>query len=238
MSPLNVRDPSSPRFAPTARRDPRRCRLWPSYGRARLRSMRTRRPAVRSGSLGRPARRVPGALVFWSGYRRYVRAAGRCRKIFVPRLRCGAVRDEPCAAAGVHAGLAAGCGRVPSGSVLGRRRRAAGAGSARRRKGRGCRIRPPAAGSAGSGPAPRSWGWRSRRWRWSWAVRRSRRPPGRAGSRWRRSAPRSARPPGCRAGAVGAWRFASAVTGGRLIAANTSRPGLWSAGGVSCLLPP
>src|SRR5260370_40754892 len=29
-----------------------------------------------------------GPVVFWSGYRRYVRAAGRCRKIFVPRLRC------------------------------------------------------------------------------------------------------------------------------------------------------
>ena len=29
-----------------------------------------------------------GPLVFWSGYRRYVRAAGRCQKIFVPRLRC------------------------------------------------------------------------------------------------------------------------------------------------------
>ena len=29
-----------------------------------------------------------GPLVFWSGYWRYVREAGRCRKIFVPRLRC------------------------------------------------------------------------------------------------------------------------------------------------------
>ena len=29
-----------------------------------------------------------GPLVFWSGYRRHVRAAGCCRKIFVPRLRC------------------------------------------------------------------------------------------------------------------------------------------------------
>jgi len=29
-----------------------------------------------------------GPLVFWPGYRRYVREAGRCRKIFVPRLRC------------------------------------------------------------------------------------------------------------------------------------------------------
>ena len=28
-------------------------------------------------------------MMFWAGYRRYVRAAGRCRKIFVPRLRCG-----------------------------------------------------------------------------------------------------------------------------------------------------
>jgi putative transposase len=31
-----------------------------------------------------------GALVFWSGYWRNVREAGRCRKIFVPRLRCAA----------------------------------------------------------------------------------------------------------------------------------------------------
>ena len=41
-----------------------------------------------------------GPLVFWSGYRRYVRAAGRCRKIFVPRLRCA-----PCGAS--HALLSA-----------------------------------------------------------------------------------------------------------------------------------
>jgi hypothetical protein len=30
--------------------------------------------------------------VFWSGYRRYVREAGRCVRIFVPRLRCGPCR--------------------------------------------------------------------------------------------------------------------------------------------------
>ena len=41
-----------------------------------------------------------GPLVFWSGYRRYVREAGRCRKIFVPRLRCA-----PCGAS--HALLSA-----------------------------------------------------------------------------------------------------------------------------------
>jgi hypothetical protein len=29
-----------------------------------------------------------GPLMFWSGYRRHVRVAGRCWKIFVPRVRC------------------------------------------------------------------------------------------------------------------------------------------------------
>ncbi len=33
-----------------------------------------------------------GPMMFWSGYRRHVRAAGRCRKIFVPRLRCAPCR--------------------------------------------------------------------------------------------------------------------------------------------------
>ena len=33
-----------------------------------------------------------GPLVFWSGYWRHVRASGRCRKMFVPRLRCGPCR--------------------------------------------------------------------------------------------------------------------------------------------------
>src|ERR1700689_104657 len=30
-----------------------------------------------------------GRMVFWSGYRRFVRSGGRCRGIWVPRLRCG-----------------------------------------------------------------------------------------------------------------------------------------------------
>src|SRR6266581_3803823 len=33
-----------------------------------------------------------GPLVLWSGYWRHVREAGRCRKIFVPRLRCAPCR--------------------------------------------------------------------------------------------------------------------------------------------------
>jgi hypothetical protein len=31
-------------------------------------------------------------MTLWSGYQRHVREAGRCRKIFVPRLRCGRCR--------------------------------------------------------------------------------------------------------------------------------------------------
>src|SRR6266568_2043861 len=31
-------------------------------------------------------------MMFWSGYLRHVRAGGCCRKIFVPRLRCGRCR--------------------------------------------------------------------------------------------------------------------------------------------------
>jgi hypothetical protein len=33
-----------------------------------------------------------GPMIFWSGYRRHVRERGRCQKIFVPRLRCGCCR--------------------------------------------------------------------------------------------------------------------------------------------------
>ncbi len=33
-----------------------------------------------------------GPMVFWSGYWRHVREAGRCQKIFVPRLRCARCR--------------------------------------------------------------------------------------------------------------------------------------------------
>src|ERR1022692_1967105 len=33
-----------------------------------------------------------GPMTLWSGYRRHVRVAGRCQKIFVPRLRCAPCR--------------------------------------------------------------------------------------------------------------------------------------------------
>jgi hypothetical protein len=47
--------------------------------------------AAADRNLGFPRPDCPscaGPLVFWSGYRRYVREAARYWKIFVPRLRC------------------------------------------------------------------------------------------------------------------------------------------------------
>ena len=39
-----------------------------------------------------PCPACAGPLVFWSGYRRWLRAADCCWRIFVPRLRCGPCR--------------------------------------------------------------------------------------------------------------------------------------------------
>ena len=151
-------------------------RPWPSYGRARCRSMPMWRLA---GEVEVPRPVCPscaGPLVFWSGYWRHVRAAGRCRKIFVPQVAVRPVPGEPCAAAGVRAGLAAGCGRDGRRGDRGRWR-AAGAGSGRRPRGPGSRIPRRGAGCGGSGRARRrARDRRSRRWRWSWAGRRSARP--------------------------------------------------------------
>ena len=76
------------RVAPTARRDPRWCRpvaiVWPC-------PLAVDAYAAAGHDLGFPRPDCPscaGPLVFWSGYRRYVREAGRYWKIFVPRLRC------------------------------------------------------------------------------------------------------------------------------------------------------
>src|SRR5260221_14632371 len=89
---FDVRDPSSPSFghgrgegseavSPVAMVWP--CPLPVDAYVAAGRQVEFPRPAC-------PA--CAGPLVLWSGYWRQVRAAGRCRKIFVPRLRCGACR--------------------------------------------------------------------------------------------------------------------------------------------------
>jgi len=164
-----------------------------------------------------------GPLVFWSGYWRHVRAAGRCRKLFVPRLRCAPCRVShallPAFVLAWRLDVAETVGAV-IGEVAG------GAGGVR-----------PAAARAGV-PHTTARGW----------VRRftgrggelgvafaalavelggeAIRPPAGAG-RFALAAVTAAFDaasalPGWLA--VGRWRFAAAVSGGRLLAANTGSP--------------
>jgi Domain of unknown function (DUF6431) len=164
-----------------------------------------------------------GPLVLWSGYWRHVREEGRCRKIFVPRLRCA-----PCGVS--HALLPAFvlAWRLDVaetvGAVIGRV-----AGGA-------CGVRPAAARAGVPYTTARGW------------VRRFRacarglgagfaalavelggeavRPAAEAG-RFALAAIGAAF--GAAAGLpgwlqLGVWRFACSVSGGRLIAANTTSP--------------
>ena len=176
-----------------------------------------------------------GPLVFWSGYRRYVRAAGRCRKIFVPRLRCARCRVS-------HALLPAFtlAWRLDTAETVGVMITEVAGG--------GCGVRP-AAERAGV-PYTTARGW----------IRRFRArapeigvafaalavelggaavtPPAGAG-RFALAAigaafGAAAGLPGWRR--VGAWRFASSVTGGRLLAANTVSP--WFMVGGRRFMPP
>src|SRR6266568_3674886 len=142
-----------------------------------------------------------GPLVLWAGYWRHVRAAGRCRKIFVPRLRGGGCGVRPAAArAGVPHTTARGWVRRFSarGGELGT------AFAALAVELGGDAVRPPAEAArfalagikAAFGVAAGLPGWL----------------------------------------AVGVWRFASSVSGGRLIAANTGSPFLVA--GTRRFMPP
>ena len=166
-------------------------------------------------------------VVFWSGYWRHVRAGGlaggRCRKIFVPRVRCA-----PCGVS--HALLPAFvlAWRLDTAETIGAVIAAVAGG--------GCGVRPAAARAGVPHTTARGW------------VRRfcgragelgiafaalgvelggeAIRPPAEAG-RFALAAigaafEAAAALPGWLA--VGWWRFASSVTGGKLIAANTSSP--------------
>ena len=164
-----------------------------------------------------------GPLVFWSGYQRYVRAAGRCRKIFVPRVRC-----RPCGVS--HALLPA--------FVLAWRLDAADTVGAviSQVAGGACGVRPAAVRAQVPHTTARGW---ARRFRARALVLgtgfaalavelggQAVTPPG--GAAWFALAAigeafgAAAGLPGW--AGLGAWRFASSVTGGRLIAANKSSP--------------
>ena len=164
-----------------------------------------------------------GRMVFWSGYRRHVRACGRCRKIFVPRLRCGGCRVT-------HALLPAFvlAWRLDAAEAVGTVLAAVAGGS--------CGVRPAAARL--EVPYTTARGWRRRFTARgpelgvafaALAVELGGEPirPAADAGRFALAAITAAFAAArCLPGWAGLdlWRFASAVTGGRLIAANTISP--------------
>ena len=164
-----------------------------------------------------------GPLALWSGYWRHVRRAGRCRKIFVPRLRCPACRVShallPAFVLAWRLDMAETVGAV-IGQVAGGE----------------CGVRPAAARAGVPYTTARGW------------VRRFRRRALELGTGFAALAAElggdALRPAadagrfalagigaafGAAAGlpgwlALGVWRFACSVSGGRLIAANTTSP--------------
>ncbi len=176
-----------------------------------------------------------GPLVFWSGYRRHVRACGRCRKIFVPRLRCGRCRVT-------HALLPAFvlAWRLDAAEAVGTVITAVAGGA--------CGVRPAAARLGVPYTTARGW---CRRF----AARApelgvtfaalavelgggAARPPAEPG-RFALAAIGTAFGAACALpgwAGLGPWPFASAVSGGRLIAANTISP--WLIVGRRRFMPP
>ena len=176
-----------------------------------------------------------GPMMFWSGYQRHIRAAGRCRKIFVPRLRCA-----PCRVS--HALLPAFtlAWRLDVAETVGAVIAEVAGGA--------CGVRPVAARLGVPYTTARGW---VRRFRFraaeiatgfaALAVElggQAITPPAGAG-RFALAAIGAAFEvaaglPGWLA--LGAWRFVSSVSGGKLIAANTTSP--WFVVGRRRFMPP
>jgi Domain of unknown function (DUF6431) len=168
-----------------------------------------------------PSCRAP--MMFWAGYWRHVRAAGRCRKIFVPRLRCG-----PCRVSHVLLPAFVLAWRLDVAETVGAVIAEVAAGV--------CGVRPAAARAGVPYTTARDWvrrfTGRARELGAGFAALAVElggepvRPPGEARG-FALAAIGAAF--GAAAGlpgwlAAGLWRFASAVSGGRLIAANTTSP--------------
>ena len=174
-------------------------------------------------------------MVFWSGYRRFIRSGGRCRRIWVPRLRCGRCRVS-------HALLPAFAlaWRLDAVEAVG--------GVIARVAGAGCGVRPAAAAAGVPHTTARGW------------VRRFSARAGELavsfaalavelGGEVVRPLPGLLRPAVAAIGAgfaaaaglpgwavLGRWRFACAVTGGSLLAANAASP--WLVIGRRRFMPP
>ncbi len=176
-----------------------------------------------------------GPLVFWSGYRRHVRAGGRCRKIFVPRLRCGRCRAThallPAFVLAWRLDAAEAIGMVIAGV-------AGGAGG----------VRPAAARLGIPYTTARGWcrrfGARAPRLGVAFAALAAElggepvRPAADAGAFALAAIGAAFDAAACLPGwpALGAWRFASAVSGGKLIAASITSP--WLILGRRRFMPP
>ena len=176
-----------------------------------------------------------GPMGLWSGYWRYVRAAGRCRRIFVPRERCGCCRVS-------HALLPAFvlAWRLDTAETVGAVIEQVAGGS--------CGVRPAAERADVPHTTARGW---LRRFRSraagtgvafaALAVELGGEPvrpaadPGRfALAAITAAFGAAAALPGW--AGLGVWRFASSVCGGRLIAANTTSP--WLVVGRRRFMPP
>jgi hypothetical protein len=171
----------------------------------------------------------------WSGYWRYVRAGGRCQRIFVPRERCGCCRVT-------HALLPAFAlaWRLDAAETIGSviARVVGGAGG----------VRPAARDAGVPHTTARDWvrrfGTRAPALGVAFAalaVELGGEPvrPAADSGRFALAAVGAAFGAACCLPgwlALDGWRFASAVTGGRLIAANTTSP--WLVVGKRRFMPP
>jgi len=176
-----------------------------------------------------------GPLVFWPGYRRHVRAGGRCRKIFVPRLRCGRCRAT-------HALLPAFVltWRLDAAEAIGMVIAGVAGGASG--------VRPAAARLGIPYTTARGWcrrfGARAPRLGVAFAALAAElggepvRPAADAGAFALAAIGAAFDAASCLPGwlALGAWRFASAVSGGKLIAANITSP--WLIVGRRRFMPP
>jgi hypothetical protein len=164
-----------------------------------------------------------GLMVWWAGYWRYVREAGRCQKIFVPRLRCRRCRVT-------HALLPAFVlvGRLDVVETVG--------GVIGEVAGRGCGARPAAERAGVPHTTAREWLRRFRDRAAGTGVAFAALAVELGGEALRPAvdavqfafaAVRAAFAAAVGLSgwlAVGLWRFVSATSGGRLIAANTISP--------------
>jgi hypothetical protein len=176
-----------------------------------------------------------GPVVFWSGYWRYVRVAGRCQKIFVPRVRCGRCGVThallPAFALAGRLDVAEAVGEVVeevAGGPVGVRPAAARLGvpyTTARGWLRRFRARARVLGAAFAALAVELGGE---------AIRPDADAARSAVAAVAAAFDAACGLPGWRG--LGRWRFAGAVTGGRLIAANTISPYLIVGKRRSCLL--